>query len=41
MEYVLDATVDTGREQSYLWDGTFEDTFDYEGWEEGGTIGKN
>jgi hypothetical protein len=28
VEYVLDATVDTAREQSNIGDGTFEDTFD-------------
>lgn len=30
VEYVLDAIVDTAREQSSLGDGTFEETFDYD-----------
>ena len=36
VEYVLDATVDTAREQSSLGDGTFEEMFDYDEEREGG-----
>ena len=39
VEYVLDATVNSAREESCLGDGTFEDTFDHEEGEEGGDLG--
>lgn len=39
VEYALDATVDSAREQSSLGDGTFEETFDCDEEEGGGRLG--